>query len=396
MKKLYVPLILIGALILLEIIGLDQKWRWLCEALTLLSAFYLIYHYRNITQKPELSNEVVSDDVNPQEMDADLLIEVCGVLSKEIININDDTNRVKQLISQAIVELAGGFNSISDITKRQDNLISDVIEKTGEDSSGTSINIQQFTKETSALMEEFVGILISVSEQSVETAHHIDDMVEHLDSIFELLEDSKSIADQTNLLALNAAIEAARAGELGRGFAVVADEVRSLSARSTSFNEQIKSRVGDANTAISYVNNTVNGMASRDLDITIKAKERVDSTLSAVQGMNVYFSDKIGEISNVEKELDHAIGVAVRSLQFEDICRQALEAIEKSAVRLEEMNQILNDINRGTENGMSQISLKNTMNLAIKNIRKSKLKWGSESNKAVLQQSMDSGEVDLF
>jgi methyl-accepting chemotaxis protein len=221
-------------------------------------------------------------------------------------------------------------------------------------------------------------------------------MVEHLDSIFELLEDSKSIADQTNLLALNAAIEAARAGDLGRGFAVVADEVRSLSSRSTSFNEQIKSRVNDANTAITYVNQTVNGMASRDLDITIKAKERVDFTLGAVQNMNVYFSDKIGEISNVEKDLDNAVGVAIRSLQFEDICRQALEAVEKSTGRLDEMKDILNQINTEVKEGETQSNLNNTMNIMMVKIRESKSKWDNENKKAVLQQSMDSGEVDLF
>lgn len=396
MKQFYVPILMTGALILLEIISLDARWRWFIEAIILLSIISLYFSQRKTINVTDSTNPVVPETENSLESDSGILVEISDVLSNEIRNINGDIVRVKQLISQAIEELADGFNTISKITKQQDTLISDVIEKTGEDSSGTSINIQQFTRETSALMEEFVNILISVSEQSVETAHHIDDMVDHLDSIFELLEDSKSIADQTNLLALNAAIEAARAGDLGRGFAVVADEVRSLSARSTSFNEQIKSRVGDANNAMTYVNETVNGMASRDLDITIKAKERVDFTLEAVQNMNIYFSDKIGEISNIEKELDGAIGVAVRSLQFEDICRQALDAVENSTGRLDEMNEILNQLNSKAKEDLTQSDLKSTLSLMMYKIKKSKSRWENENNRAVLQQSMDSGDVDLF
>src|SRR3546814_20416939 len=89
-------------------------------------------------------------------------------------------------------------------------------------------------------MSGLADALGQVSRQSVTTVGQIDEMVKHLDAIFDLLGDVKTIADQTNLLALNAAIEAARAGEAGRGFAVVAEEVRSVAESSTNFNEQIR------------------------------------------------------------------------------------------------------------------------------------------------------------
>src|SRR3546814_6363889 len=93
-------------------------------------------------------------------------------------------------------------------------------------------------------------------------------MGKHLDAIFDLLGDVKTIADQTNLLALNAAIEAARAGEAGRGFAVVAEEVRSLSERSTNFNEQIRKLVSVSKDAIAKVRDTVGDMATRDSSVS--------------------------------------------------------------------------------------------------------------------------------
>src|SRR5690606_41765735 len=89
-------------------------------------------------------------------------------------------------------------------------------------------------------MEQLVEALEQVAGQSTTTVQHIDQMAQHLDGIFALLEDVKSIADQTNLLALNAAIEAARAGEAGRGLAVGADEARHLSERATTAHAQLR------------------------------------------------------------------------------------------------------------------------------------------------------------
>jgi methyl-accepting chemotaxis protein len=106
--------------------------------------------------------------------------------------------------------------------------------------------------------------MVDVSRNSLETVHHIDDMVEKLDGIFGLIENVEGLASQTNLLALNASIEAARAGDAGRGFAVVADEVRTLSINSAELNNQIREEISYAKETIEVLRSTVGGMASTD------------------------------------------------------------------------------------------------------------------------------------
>jgi len=318
----------------------------------------------------------------PPAAHGDLLLALEGELQDESASTAEEVRRVQALLHEAVTGLADEFENMSRVSRRQEAIVTEILEHNSGASEG-GVNVRQFAEDTSHLMEEFIGILTSVSEQSVETAHHIDDMVEHLDGIFELLDDAKSIADQTNLLALNAAIEAARAGEAGRGFAVVADEVRNLSARSTAFNDRIKEQVDKAKSAIAHVNETVNAMASRDLQVTIEARNRVQRTLRAVEDMNVFFAAKIGEVSALGEEQAQAVATAVRGLQFEDICRQSLEAAETNLERMREMVSLLRDAAGGDGDVASRLQA-------------ARDRWRTGRHKAVAQEGMDSGDVELF
>jgi len=323
-----------------------------------------------------------------------LLGELRGGLADEMKNVIGEVERVRRLVHDAVVQLTGSFEELNRQSKFQEDAVSRVMNRNGK-GDPDAINIQKFSQMTRTLMGNMVDILSQVSQQSSVTVENIDVMVKHLDAIFELLGDVKSIADQTNLLALNAAIEAARAGEAGRGFAVVAEEVRNLSERSTNFNEQIRKLVFSSKEAIAKVRDTVGSMATRDVSMSVHAKEEVGRLLGQVEEINQTYTEGIREVSGASHKINDAVSKAVRCLQFEDIATQALIAAEHHVRRLESIN---------TEAGNLAVILQGQAPIVVKTSPPRTVEvtaqviedWRKPQHKPVSQISMDAGSVELF
>ena len=323
-----------------------------------------------------------------------LLEELRNFVGSEVSGSKQEIERTRELIRESVAKLGSSFDAVNRKSRQQGEVVARIIDRTGDDGAG--VDVQQFALQASQKMEQLVEALEAVAGQSGTTVTHIDAMAEHLDGIFALLEDVKSIADQTNLLALNAAIEAARAGEAGRGFAVVADEVRNLSERSTAFNEQIRKLAHSSKESIAKVRDTVTTMASRDLDRSRGARAEAAAMLERVDGINRGLGNGMREIADCGRAIDGSVAEAVRSLQFEDIATQALGAATLHLDRLNAINTeatALHDLlHRDHHNGEVQLALK----ALVHRIGQMRGEWERPPHKAVMQQSMDAGSVELF
>ncbi|MGY4516964.1 methyl-accepting chemotaxis protein [Lysobacter sp. HA18] len=322
-----------------------------------------------------------------------VLDELRTFVSTEINGSKHELDRTKDLIREAVAKLGGSFEAVNRKSREQNQVVSRLIDR-GDGSSG--VDVQRFAVQASQQMEQLVEALEAVSGQSNHTVTHIDAMAEHLDGIFALLEDVKSIADQTNLLALNAAIEAARAGEAGRGFAVVADEVRNLSERSTAFNEQIRKLAYSSKDAIAKVRDTVTTMASRDMDRARSARGEAASMLERVEGINRSLGNGMRDIAECGRSIDGSVSEAVRSLQFEDIATQALGAANVHLDRLASINREAVALQELLHRPHHDVEVQRALAQIAQRIASMRGEWERPPHKPVMQQSMDAGGIELF
>jgi len=383
--RLAAPLALTLALFLAEALPWPAPVRWgLLVAMTLA---WLVFAWPMLRSSPR-------DSVAAQSR---LLDELRTFVGTEVQGTRSEIQRTRELIRESVARLGGSFEALNRKSREQSEVVARIIDRTGDGASDAGLDVSRFAQQASQQMEQLVEALEAVSGQSTTTVTHIDAMAEHLDGIFVLLEDVKSIADQTNLLALNAAIEAARAGEAGRGFAVVADEVRNLSERSTAFNEQIRKLAHSSKDSIARVRDTVTHLASRDLDRSRGARSEAAAMLEQVEGINHGLGKGMRQIADCGRAIDGSVAEAVRSLQFEDIATQALGAATVHLDRLGAINReataLQELLHRPTSNDKER---EQAVMRLVKRIGDFKDEWERPPHKPVTQQSMDAGTVELF
>jgi methyl-accepting chemotaxis protein len=291
--------------------------------------------------------------------------------------------QARTLLQDAIARLGGSFTRMDSETRAQKSMIAALIDvlagKAGGDGSARApVTVQAFAHEAGIVLQQFIEMLATVSKQSIKTVYKIDDMAQEMDAIFKLVTNINDIAEDTYILALNATIEAAHAGEAGRGFAVIADNVRQLSKKTQRFNEQIGNEIEKARSTVTEVRQIISEMASRDLNVALAGKDRVQQMMDQLKGSEELVARTLAEATDLNDRIKAATFEAVTALQCEDILNQLLAGAQS---RLDRIRHLTHSTEPGTDLEGAAAATVPSPDLA---------------SSPVQQQSMMPGDVELF
>jgi methyl-accepting chemotaxis protein len=370
-----------------------QPWVALCCLLVVAASWMSDRHRaQGVARVLANSHQTADDDGNAHEAERVELLH--GSSSHTIRQLQCDMVQIRELIRDAVAELARSFDGFHADAQTQKSLMDQAVRTLASGPSGTSGDpddkengtISKFVRDTSTVLQGFVENSVITSKRGMDIVNMIDTMNTQMTQIFDLLGDVKGLADQTNLLALNAAIEAARAGEAGRGFAVVADEVRKLSVNSAHFNEQIRSQVENAQLTMGATRKLVGDSASMDLTTLLTHKSSIDGMMKHLSSLESSLNELIGQTSSLTAQIAERSNSAIRALQFEDIVRQVAEHGENELGRLEHL----------VEAGVASWSSR-TVEASLVQLRAAAAALREmQPRKPAHQSTMIEGEIDLF
>jgi methyl-accepting chemotaxis protein len=139
---------------------------------------------------------------------------------------------------------------------------------------------------------------------------------------------------------------------------------------------------------------SINSMASKDMNFALVSKERVGSMLDSVRGLNRHVTDAVQKITAISQEVESEVGRTVTSLQFQDLVTQLLARV---CERMHAMSETLEEIDRvqGATSGSQDLK---SLSLYLQSYETviAKAKAAPHGAGPVSQGHMASGDIDLF
>ncbi|WP_325891644.1 methyl-accepting chemotaxis protein [Grimontia sp. NTOU-MAR1] len=315
-----------------------------------------------------------------------ILHKIHSILNIELIPIREQLDRQQEVIHDSVHNLNSSFFGMERAVGEQSTLAKYMVTEllNNEDSE---YNLAKVLPETEQAIDQYIDLLVQVSEKSITAIHCIHDMSEKLQAVFGLLDQVQAMSDQTNLLALNAAIEAARAGELGRGFGVVASEVRDLANRASTLNSQIHRDINLAQDTVKQTSAIVGEIATLDMTTSIESKTRIESLLKGVQEVNNQVTLEIGKMTEQGEAVRAEVSKSIQGLQFADIVSQQGQHVLNNLHILEDLNDLITE--SLASGNVDWIAL----HKAVDDIEKMA---GSAERAPAKQMSADEGDIELF
>jgi methyl-accepting chemotaxis protein len=317
--------------------------------------------------------------------------ETLSALQQQLQHIKEENRQVATLISNAISKLTDSFQGMNAQTDAEDKMLHSLID---HDDQGQ--NFSDFIAETESVMTYLADTVLRTSAESREVMLKLETMSSKVDGVISLLDDVKDIASQTNLLALNAAIEAARAGEAGRGFAVVADEVRKLSQKSDAFSDQISDITMSVKSTLEDALNKVSDVVTADTQMASDSKDKVADISGRMTRLNDKTQQVINGTGEVSSSISALVNQAVTSLQFEDMCSQLSQHIERRLDTVNDMTRLLQSLQQAQSQPDNLAECRHLLNQIKQTADELRPRVDATEHKSVTQQNLDSGDIELF
>ncbi len=365
----------------------DPIWRVAAVVILAGSVWFIAIRFGVEKQHPAILPDPLAGCL--AELGA-LIDELGDASQSQARSSHGELDQVKSLLQEAVGKLIADFGDMNVHGQAQRELaLSIVTGMTEAGSDGESVNFTDFVRDTSMTMESFVDNTVTTSKIAMGLVETMDTINSEIAAMLGILAEIESIAKQTTLLALTAAIEAARAGEAGRGFAVVADEVRNLSQRTNQFSHEIRTHMDQVDTSLGRAHKAIYAVASMDMNFALQSKQRVQSTMSRLESINVTMADAARGIDAHTAQVSARVNAAVTSLQFQDLSSQL---IGHAQTRLAALGTGVHGVARAFAESRDMIA---AMALARERITALSCQDNTHFN-PVKHERLGSGDIELF
>lgn len=388
--RLNIPWILIwsvlGALAWLNLLSWPLAFL-LCAFLLPLGYWMLAQKLPSSTEKSAtyIDKSTHTPDQWPQEV-----AQVSHSLHRQFQDSRADLQQTRHLTEDAINQLINNFTEMVTALGEQQTLANQVTDSFMKGDHYQ--NFGAFIQDTNNTFDIFMDNAVQSSKFAMGLVDIMDDVSKKIENILGLLEQIYGISSQTNLLALNASIEAARAGEAGRGFAVVADEVRTLSQKTSSFSDDIRTLVTDLKSSFDLADASIQKISSVDMSFATDAMQRVTDFMQLLQQHQENTDEVVRRQSELSNQVQARVNQAMTLLQFQDMNSQLISHVDQ---RLQALNQIFERLAHARQ-PLDHQDLYQVLKDCHQATQDAEQHIQSMRHKPVNQTNMDEGEIELF
>ena len=245
--------------------------------------------------------------------------------------IQHELTRTSGTVEDATLDLSARFRELAEKAMEQSQRVEQIVSMAGSVSiDGERMPMDQLVTGMQEMIADMIANIVTLSRHAMSMVYLLDDVQKDVSELEKSIGDIDGINRQTNFLALNATIEASRAGEAGRTFAVVAQEVRHLSRSTGELADRMRSKVTAVVKGVRNGHEILRQIANTDMSPQMLAKERVDKTMESLVDQTNHFQAVLETAANVSSDMSSTIGRMVTGMQFQDLTKQRLEAVNDS------------------------------------------------------------------